>query len=171
MPITADQHGDADGIVLEDEYEVHTWLSSFVARAGKLHFLYMAHHQPAREHYMRYDVASGKREVHIWPEFGGAELSLCSTDGLLATRASVPGSPIFALASAGGRIACLASQDEGATWCDHGVSAATYGPYAIGGCREVTEDGYIIGTFTDRYHEGVERESGLPVLFFRIRAQ
>ena len=170
IPVTADQHGRADGIVLDDEYEVHTWLSSFVARFGKLHFLYMAQHQPARQHYMRYDVQSGERERHIWPQFEGEEISLLNLDGLLATRAEAPDAPLYCVSSHGGRIACLVSYDDGETWRDYAISAEIYRPYAIGGCRAVTADGYVIGTFVNQ--DGAASNSGddYEVLFFKIRA-
>ena len=52
-------------------------------------------------------------------------------------------------------------------------------PYAIGGCREVTADGHIIGSFTDRVpHPDRMTEADFigcggaaPVYFFKIRAE
>lgn len=49
LPVVADNTGPAEGIIREDEYPVHTWLSSFLVRAGKLHFVYQAWTQPARQ--------------------------------------------------------------------------------------------------------------------------
>jgi len=49
-------------------------------------------------------------------------------------------------------------------------------PYAIGGCREVTADGYVIGSFTDRMPVAGKIEdltvpgSVAPVYFFRFVA-
>jgi hypothetical protein len=39
-PLVADDGGPADQIILDDEYEYHTWLSNFMVKGGKLHFLY-----------------------------------------------------------------------------------------------------------------------------------
>ena len=63
------------------------------------------------------------------------------------------------------RLVCLASDDNGDAWRDHAVSEAVINPYAIGGCREVTADDWIIGPFTDQTSEG-----GGKVYFFRIPA-
>ena len=41
-PIVADDTGPSDRISLDDEFEVHTWLSNFLVRDGKAHFLYLA---------------------------------------------------------------------------------------------------------------------------------
>jgi len=63
------------------------------------------------------------------------------------------------------RLVCLVSDDNGNTWRDHAVSDVLINPYAIGGCRKVTADGWIIGSFTDQTPEG-----GGKVYFFRIPA-
>ncbi|MBI2303048.1 MAG: hypothetical protein HYU66_29420, partial [Armatimonadetes bacterium] len=146
----ADQHGPADRITLDDEYDVHTWLSSFLAKDGKLHFLYEAQSQPPREHYVRYDVTTAKRELDLYPEVKGQRMSLLGLDGFFAARSSVPGSTLYCVGNWQGRIACLASDDNGTTWYDYAVSQQTFNPYAIGGCRELTDDGHVIGSFTDQ---------------------
>ena len=48
------------------------------------------------------------------------------------------------------RLPCLVSEDNGATWRLHAVSARRFDArvYSIGGFREVTPDGDIVGTFT-----------------------
>ncbi|MDP6361260.1 MAG: hypothetical protein QF473_39470, partial [Planctomycetota bacterium] len=65
---------------------------------------------------------------------------------------------------------------------DHALSSRRFvtapspsNPYAVGGCRELTADGAIIGTFTDRIPvAGKEPESligvgaSAPAYFFRI---
>tara|TARA_Y100000588_G_scaffold352587_1_gene405360 strand:- start:127 stop:918 length:792 start_codon:yes stop_codon:yes gene_type:complete len=168
VPVVADQGGGGDGIVLDDEYDVHTWLASFVSRGGKLHFLYMAQHQPARQHYMRYHVRSGKREQHIWPEFKGEEITLLSLDGLLAMRPYEKGASLYYVSSYGGRLGCLVSYDDGETWHDYAASDEKYRLYSIGGCRTVTEDGYIIGTFTNQGE--LELGGRAEVYFYKIQA-
>jgi hypothetical protein len=42
-----------------------------------------------------------------------------------------------------------ASDDDSATWYDYAVSDTDISPYAIGGCRKITPDRFVIVTFTD----------------------
>jgi Neuraminidase (sialidase) len=165
LPVVADQHGPTDRITLEDEYEVHTWLSNFLVKDGKLHFVYLAQSQPSREHYVRYDLKTAQRDLDLWPDFKGEQISLRGLDGFFASRASQPDAPLYCVLADQGRLACLASDDNGATWYDYAVSEKTFTLYAIGGCREITADGYIIGSFTD-----TSPGSDPRVYFFKIRA-
>ena len=64
-------------------------------------------------------------------------------------------------------IACLASSDNGKTWRDHARSPQTLAPYSIGGCRQVTATGYLIGSFTHPARPGAPAK----VYFFRIPAR
>jgi hypothetical protein len=86
LPAVADEGGPADRITLDDEFEVHTWLSSFLVKDAKAHFLYLAQTNPPRQHYVRYDLKTARREVDLQPEFKGRRLSLRGLDGFLATR-------------------------------------------------------------------------------------
>ncbi len=170
LPVVADDGGGALRITLDDEFESHTWLSNLMAKDGKVHFLYMAQTKPnAREHYVRYDVQTGKQDVRIQPEFHGQTIALMGLSGFFATSASLPGGVLYCVSSCQGRIACLASDDNGRTWHDYAISDKAYRPYSIGGCRSVTADGYIIGSFTDQASpDSVSGKS--TVYFFRIRA-
>ena len=40
LPVGADESGSALRITLDDEFDRHTWLSSFLVKDGKVHFLY-----------------------------------------------------------------------------------------------------------------------------------
>ena len=64
------------------------------------------------------------------------------------------------------KIGVLYTDDGGDTWQDHAVqeTALNYRTYAIGGAREVTSDGYIIGTFT------ISHSVPARVYFFKIPA-
>ncbi|MCX6550396.1 MAG: immunoglobulin domain-containing protein, partial [Acidobacteria bacterium] len=69
-------------------------------------------------------------------------------------------------------LACLASDDNGLTWYDYAVSKAPYGsttwpPYAVGGARELTADGCIVGSFTASV---VDPATDNKVYFFKIQA-
>lgn len=185
LPAVADYHGPTDEINLEDEHDEHTWLSSFMVKRGKLHFIYkyLAPGAKARQHYVRYDVKTARREIDTWPIFKGEQISLSHIDGFFASRASEPDAPLYCVLAQDGRIACLASDDNGDTWHDHTVSERRFAtditvtnPYSIGGCREVTADRHVIGTFTDRIPDP-GKVSDLtkpgciaPAYFFRFRA-
>jgi hypothetical protein len=67
------------------------------------------------------------------------------------------------------RIACLASDDGGATWYDYAVSEVVGTPYSIGGCRELAADGSIIGSFTEQLAPTTDPGGGSKVHFFRIQ--
>jgi Neuraminidase (sialidase) len=172
-PVIADDRGPADRISLDDEFEVHTWLSSFLVKGGKAHFLYLAQSEPARQHYVRYDLATGRREIDRQPEFRGDQLAIRGLDGFFATRSDVPDSPLFCISRGQreARLVCLVSDDNGATWRDYAVSQPFCQPYAIGGCREVTPDGWIIGSFTDVTDKKKDGALESRVHFFRVRVR
>lgn len=167
VPIVADQHGAATRISLDDEYEHHTWLSSFVVVKGKAHFLYLTQGtKPPRQHYIRYDVESGKREQDTFPQFRGDKVNLFGLDGFFAVGKR---GQLYCIGNDAGRIACLVSLDNGKTWQDHARSEQTFNVYAVGGFRSVTSDGYIIGTFTDFKDDKLKPAEHSQVYFFRFQ--
>jgi hypothetical protein len=172
LPVIADEGGPADRISLDDEFDAHTWLESFFARAGKAHFLYLAQTDPPRQHYVRYDIPAAQRELDVQPEFKGQTLALRNLDGFFATRAAEPSGAIYCVSrdANASRLACLVSNDNGSSWRDYAVSLPVTNPYSIGGCREVTEDGWIIGSFTEQIASTLDSGGGSKVHFFRIRA-
>jgi hypothetical protein len=172
LPIIADEDGPADRVSLDDEFDAHTWLESFFVRGGKAHFLYLAQTNPARQHYVRYDLARAKRELDMQPEFKGQSLVLRNLDGFFATRAAEENSTIYVISRDANtsRLACLASSDDGFTWRDYAVSLPVTNPYSIGGSREVTDDGWIIGSFTEQMDSTSDTGGNSKVYFFRIRA-
>ncbi|MSS71199.1 MAG: hypothetical protein EXS64_06900 [Candidatus Latescibacteria bacterium] len=169
-PVVADHGGPADQIILEDEFEFHTWLSSFMVKNGKLHFIYRCAgpDKGTGQHYVRYDLGTGRRDLDIWPVFRGQEISLCNLDGFFASRASEPGSPLYCILAQEGRIACLASDDNGETWYDYTISEKPLSPYAIGGCREVTAAGQVIGSFCGPNPDA--KGDAAPVYFMKFQA-
>jgi len=170
-PIVADETGPAMRITLDDEFSAHTWLSNFVVKDGKVHFVYLAQTSPPRQHYMRYDIATGERDVHLQPEFKGETITLSGLDGFFASRSDRPGSPLYCVMQDQGHIACLVSDDNGLTWHDYAKSEEKFRAYAIGGSREITDDGYIIGSFTDTSKENTATHTGSKVYFFKIKAK
>lgn len=149
-PLVAAEDGPTDRITLDDEFECHTWLSDFMAREGKAHFLYLAQTNPPRQHYVRYDLKTAQREADVQPAFRGEKISLRGLDGFFASTRAQKNSRLFCISvdASQSRLACLASDDNGVTWRDYAVSGPVVSPYAIGGCREVTVDGWVIGSFT-----------------------
>jgi len=150
-PILPDQSGMADQIILPDEFEVHTWLSSMIAKNGKVHFAYLGQTNPPRQHYVRIDLASGQIDKRIYPEWRGETISIMGLDGYFATG---PGtSPLYYIGRANQtHIGVLMSRDNGDTWHDLVLSdPIPNGIYSVGGCRSITPDDYIIGSFTNQH--------------------
>jgi hypothetical protein len=169
--LIADQHGPALRIMLDDEFEVHTWLSSFLVLDGKVHFLYEAMTTPPRQHYVRYDIATGKREADVQPVFKGESIALLSMDGFFAAHSTRHGSALYCVGNADGHLACLVSHDNGQSWHDYARTPETFHLYSIGGCRAITADGYLIGTFTDQAGSNLTNDRKSRVFFFRIKAE
>jgi hypothetical protein len=172
MPVVADEGGPADRITHDDEFEAHTWLSSFFARGNKAHFLYLAQTTPPRQHYMRFDIATATRELDLQPDFKGETLALRNLDGFFATKGLDPNAPIYVTSrdTPANRLACLVSHDSGTTWRDYAVSPEVSNLYAIGGLREVTPDGWVLGSFTEQLGPTTDPGGGSKVHFFRFRA-
>jgi len=80
-PVISDHTGGALRVTLDDEYDSHTWLSSFLVKGGKVHFTYLAQTKPPRQHYVRYDITSGNRDQHRQPEFRGTKIQIKGLDG------------------------------------------------------------------------------------------
>ncbi len=167
IPSVSDDTGMTTRISLDDEFISHTWLSNMLEHGGKLHFLYLARTSPARQHYVRYDIASGREDVRISPSFAGNGLRIESLDGFFASTGG--DASLFCVGAYEGRIVCLVSKDNGATWRGHALSDDTFNIYAIGGCRRVTDEGDVIGTFTD-FLTAETNEPHSKVFFFRIPA-
>ena len=67
-----------------------------------------------------------------------------------------PAGPLYTVGETSDRrLGALVSHDNGATWQDHAVIPTPFAAiYAVGGCRQPTPDGRIIGTFTGRANPG-----------------
>ncbi len=163
-----DDTGPTDRISLDDEFEVNSWLANMLVKDGKVHFIYHG----KTTHYLRYDLATGKKDVALdGPQFGGSELALCNNSGLLAGRLDQTGSPLYCVARDPdhGTLACLVTCDNGQSWADHALSSRTFADnYATGGARQITDDGYVIGSFTERIRLGGRCRG---VWFYRIKTR
>ena len=176
-PLLADNGGPATHITHDDELDVHSWLSALMAKDGKLHFVYWAETTPQRQRYVRIDGAAGTREIDIQRIFGGRTMSKPNDSGALVAQRTKPGAPLFFVSTIDDwkRLACWVSEDNGQTWREHAISerAFKHRIYSIGAARDVTADGWIVGTFTDVAKQAkTYYEPGLGSVYaFRIKAQ
>jgi nitrite reductase/ring-hydroxylating ferredoxin subunit len=166
IPIFSDVDDGADRITLNEEFELNTWLSGFISVKGKLHFTYRAcphedfkiacaNFNDGNQHYIRYDIKTGKKDHEIiTPEFGSNKIKLASFDGFFTIDNRPGKEALYFVGKQGKRIGCVASYDNGLSWNDYALSDELvddpYSIYAIGGCRNVTKDGLILGSFTER---------------------
>jgi hypothetical protein len=175
LPVVADNTGPTDMVNLPDEFDASTWLSSFTYQNGFLHFFYAAFAVPEagdpsfppRQHYVRFNVATGSRDVDIYPKWGGLNTSVWALDGFFAKRSDSGDPLLYAIArSADNRIVVLESDDNGVSWIEHAMSdpVTPHGIYSIGGYRRITGDGHIVGAVTRQDPSGSNHE----VAFFRV---
>ncbi len=147
-PIIADETGPTptDEITPPNERCVYTWLSTFLVKGDKAHFVYYAREPVDKQHYVRYDLATSSIDRNVVP-FKGDNVSVKNLDGVCSTRRSIK--EIFCVnKSTDNRIAVLKSEDNGLTWRDHALGPIA-DTYALGGSPQVTSDGYIIGSYTE----------------------
>jgi hypothetical protein len=177
-PLVADETGPSLRISRDDEYEDHSWLAGFLAKDDKVHFVWSTMDSSGsgksalkRMNYARHDARTGKRDFHRYPKFAGRKIELDKWNGFLAAESAGRGGLLYCVMAAGERIACLASPDNGDTWFDYALGPRAYTDcYSIGGCRTVSRDGWILGTFTDRVQSPIDAKGVCPVYFFRIKA-
>jgi hypothetical protein len=150
LPVVADETGLTDEITLADEHDVNTWLSTFLVKGDKVHFVYQADPPINRPHYVRYDLATAHIDRNVVP-FEGDGVSISNLDGVCSTGRSIK--EIFCVSKSNGnnidsRIVVLKSEDNGLTWRKHALGPVSI-TYAVGGAPQVTNDGFIIGSYTD----------------------
>jgi hypothetical protein len=151
-PVVCDETGPADLVNLTDEFNFHSWLWSILPKNGKVHLAYLAQTSPSRQHYVRYDAKTGAIDLRIQPEWKGQSIALKKLSGFAVSDPAMPNRLFWVSQAVGSpaEVAVLQSIDNGATWYDYAKSAAGLGNiYSIGGHREVTPDGQIIGSLTD----------------------
>ena len=149
-PIIADDTGPTDEITPADEHDVNTWLSTFLVKGDKAHFVYRVGPPVNKEHYVRYDLATAHIDRNL-VSFEGDSVPILNTDGVCSTRRSI--NEIFCVSKTNNRnpdsrIVVLKSADNGLTWRKHAVGPIAF-TYALGGSPQVTDDGYIIGSYTE----------------------
>ena len=176
-PVVTDDTGPADRISLDDEFEVHSWLSAFLVKNGKLHLVYWAKNMPQRQRYVRYDAATGKREIDREPLLAGWSIAEPNDSAALIGTRQTEKEALYCVTTVKDRkqLVCVMSVDNGASWRDYALATDSFPHrvYSIGAARETTRDGWIIGSFTDVAPKAelyTEADSG-KVYFFRIRAK
>src|SRR5262249_32948383 len=122
----------------------------FLVKGDKVHFVYNAQPPVNRQHYVRYDLATSQIDRNVFP-FEGDGVSISNLDGVCSTRRSIK--EIFCVSKSNGnnidsRIVVLKSKDSVLTCRKHAVGSLSL-TYAVGGSPNVTNDGYIIGSYTD----------------------
>ncbi len=171
LPADPDHHGITQRVTRDDEFDTASFLASMIALDGKLHMFYLAQTKPQfREHYLRLDLGTGERDVDLWPAFGGQRISFVNLDGFFVAGSEREHPTLYCVSNWRDHIACIASDDNGRSWYDYAVSNETMPTYAIGGCRTVTADGHIIGSFTSCPGRANALEPTSKVYFFKIKA-
>ena len=94
-PIVSDDSGPTTRISRADELDVHSWLSAFLWKRGKLHLAYWAKTDPQRQRDLRYDAATGEKELDIEPIFTRHTPAQANDSGLLVTDRADPESPLY----------------------------------------------------------------------------
>jgi hypothetical protein len=174
LPAVADDTGPTTLISKPDEFDVHSWLSALMAKDTKLHFVYWAKTIPERQWYVRYDIATGKRDREVQSIFSRPPPQTPNDSGVFVASRKTAGSRLYFVSTVEdrSRLACLASDNNGDTWYEYAISDRKFPArvYSIGAARELTADGAIVGTFTvaeDSAKTYYEDKSG-SVYFFRI---
>ena len=170
IPVRPDETGPTDRVTLDDEFTVHTFLSTLLAKNNKIYFPYLAQFEPYRQHFARYDTLLAKKDLDIYPTWKGTTIQLDSLHLFCATRLHESTYPIYCVGEeSSGRLGVLVSYDQGATWKDYAVISdpADTNPWLASGAREITSDGYLIGTYTNQIST---TKNNSAVRFFRIKA-
>lgn len=187
VPVFSDMDEDADRVTLNEEFELNTWLSSFIPFKGKLHFIYRAcphgdftkakaSFNEGNQHYMRFDVKTGKKDNEIVaPCLGGTNIKLASFDGFFSVDYRPKKEALYFTAKQQKRIGCIVSYDNGLSWEDYAISDELvddpYSTYAIGGCRSVSKDGFIFGSYTERNGDYMDPFVKSKAHFLKIKVQ
>ncbi len=174
LPAVADDTGPATLISAADEFDVHSWLSAFMAKDKKLHFVYWAKTAPERQRYVRYDAATGRRDRDAEPIFARQPQRQPNDSGVFVSSRNEADSRLYFVSTIDdrSRLACLASDDNGDSWYEFARSDRQFPGrvYSIGAARELTPGGEIVGTFTVVVGEPktYQDDNSGSVYFFRI---
>ncbi|MDZ4676339.1 MAG: hypothetical protein SGI74_02425 [Oligoflexia bacterium] len=146
LPIVSDDSGPTDRISFTDHTEF-AWLASFTVKNNKAHFVY-------GKNYIRYDLTNFTSDIQS-RDLKGSTLGASNMFGFFATKKNLSNSPIYYVTSpdTNDEIIVLVSHNNGQTWLDYARSAKLPVGASInrvGGAREITADGFIVGTFLEQ---------------------
>jgi hypothetical protein len=129
-----------------------------------------------RPHFVRYDVATAKKDSDIspapWGVWEGETIKLVELHAFCATRLREPTYPLYCVSRTNKtKIGVIVSYDQGATWHDYaeGNVSGDTNPWSVAGAREITDDGYLIGTYTN--HVSWTPDNQGAVRFFKVKVQ
>jgi hypothetical protein len=176
-PFVGDPDGSTTEVTQAWERPCTTWLTAFAVTEHKAHFFYLVSPNASERacalarnvvRYQRFDLATGLRDMNT-KEFAAGGVTFDNRRGYFLNGffATSPrdGTLFLTSQTADNRLAIVASPDEGMTWRlvsqtepldDH--------LYAIGGQRQVTADGTIVGSFTDDSLHPAEEASAVRFL-------
>jgi hypothetical protein len=160
-PIIADDTGPGILITQPSDIGVSNWMDNMLPWQGKVHFVYT---NPNGLRYVRYAMGPTYGIDKTLPQLEGETLKLSGLGNFFAGDDKTGDLYITGPSAAGG-LATLISRDNGDSWHDYAQSVLSPLPavYATGGARKVTDEGSIIGSFTDYMN--------LNVYFVRVRAE
>ena len=176
LPVVWDWAGNADEITDTDEHNVHTWLSSFMPKNGKVHFMYQ-NKGIWDVKYKRYDFNTGALEIDRTGLSDG-KVAINGFDGIFVTDFNDADSPLFIVGHEGHsgsnsesvKLVSLVSYDNGTTWRSYAKSEDEFHRlYSVGGSRQLTSDGHIIGTFANITEDrGGYGDQSAQAIFYKI---
>ena len=162
LPPISDDTGPTTRISQDNEFEVHTRLSNFMVKDDKAHFLYLAQSRPKHQYYVRYDIATGLEEIRH-------ELDEIQSLGGVLVKDKLSSSRLYCISMKGGYLVAMVSNNHGDDWSVFAKGALKFRSGSLGGFRETTEDGFIIGTFTDQKSPPSSLNSDSHVYFYKIK--
>jgi len=126
IPTSCASNGPSTMINLADEVNLNTWLGNMHVKDGKAHFQYNTRQEstPIRQHYMRFDAATGVREIDSYTDWGNQwgnpPIQSADGDGLFASDPDDPDGPLFAVGRYAEnqwrkRLVALVSYDNGSS--------------------------------------------------------
>lgn len=170
-----------DRITTGGDADYSVFGSNMLIRGSKAYFMY-PRYADSSQHFARYHIPTGVRDVDIEPTWSGGQIRIYHLDGYLCARSAAPITTLYAISSLAGeeKVNCLASDNDGATWYDYAQSArmpidpanpGLFTAYAKSGCPEITSDNYIIGHVTaNDAPTGSVNDQSSKVYFLKIKA-
>lgn len=169
IPVVADTDGAAQLIFhREADPIVSSTLANFIAGGDHVHFACaMLPGQQAvdgrivsglatpgvvpESPYFRLSKDTGRIDIRHEPRFECDGAVINTWNGFFATDRDSPDAPLYYVGAEDNQLTCIVTRDRGQTWSLHARSDHHFDEvYSLGGCRQITADGRIIGSVTNR---------------------